>query len=46
MYMSEEFKRKTCGSLFDEWKKCFDVEVRVAIIINKIVFPRIERCIR
>jgi len=25
--MSEDFKKKKCGPLFDDWKKCFTAEV-------------------
>jgi hypothetical protein len=28
--MSEDFKKKKCGPLFDDWKKCFNAEVGFA----------------
>jgi len=27
LYMSQGFKEKKCGPLFDDWKKCFNAEV-------------------
>ena len=31
LYMSEEFKKKKCGPLFEDWKKCFDAEVTTVL---------------
>ena len=31
LYMSEKFKTQKCGPLFDDWKKCFDAEVKKAL---------------
>lgn len=36
LYMSEEFRRRRCGPLFDEWKRCFDAEVCESCVLARI----------